>query len=115
MDDETKVFTVHPGVATAGRAQAGKAFQDAVDAELAAYWTTWYHHAVGESADASMHTGLMVRAGQAAAPYLIRQEKWAEACYLLEGAFVRDPSRANATAIMPAIQQIVRHDPRSAR
>jgi hypothetical protein len=113
-DDGTRVFTAHPGVASAGRAHAGPAFRDAVDAELAAYWKDWYRHAAGESADASVHTGLMVRAGLAAVPYLMRQEMWAEACYLLERAFVRDPSRANATAIMPALQQVIRHDPAQA-
>lgn len=108
---EATSYAVHPGVAAAGRAQAGQAFRDAVDAELADYWIAGYRHAAGDSAGAAVHTGLMVRAGLAAAPYLMRQEMWAEACYLLERAFVRDPSRANATAIMPALQQIARHDP----
>ena len=31
-------YAIHPGVAEAGRAQAGKPFRDAVDAEAAAYW-----------------------------------------------------------------------------
>ena len=58
-----------------------------------------------------MDTELLVRAGLAAVPYLLRQQQWDNAAGLLEGAFVRDPSRANAAAVLPAIQQITRHEP----
>ena len=39
-DGDLAGFLVHPGVAAAGRAQAGEEFQAAVDHEAAAYWNT---------------------------------------------------------------------------
>ena len=61
-----------------------------------------------------MHTRMLVRAGLAAVPYLIRQQQWTVAAALLERAFLRDPSRANAAAMLPAIRQATRHDPQLA-
>ena len=66
-------YGVHPGVAAAGRVRAGKQFRDAVDVELAAFWRAVADDAVGREAEART-TGLVVRAGLAAAPYLLRQE-----------------------------------------
>ena len=60
-----------------------------------------------------MDTGLLVRAGLAAVPYLIRQEEWADAADMMEHAFNRDPSRANAAAVLPAIA--ADHPPRPAQ
>ena len=53
----------------------------------------------------------MVRAGLAAVPYLIRRRQWDAAAFLLERAFIGDPSRANAAAVLPAIQEITDRDP----
>jgi hypothetical protein len=111
---EPESYAVHPGVAEAGRDQAGKPFRDAADTETAAYWDAVYRSASGEAGDGGVDTGLLVRAGLAAVPYLLRQEQWTSAAYLLEGAFVRDPSRANAAAVLPAIQEIAARDPRHA-
>jgi tetratricopeptide (TPR) repeat protein len=55
-----------------------------------------------------------VRAGLAAVPYLLRQQRWKVAAALLEDAFLLDPSRANAAAVLPAIEQIIPHDPLAA-
>jgi hypothetical protein len=70
--------------------------------------------ASGETGDSGVYTRLVVRAGLAAVPYLIRQKQWTQAGSLLEWAFTRDPSRSNAAAVLPAIQQIAAHDPREA-
>jgi tetratricopeptide (TPR) repeat protein len=110
--DTTESYAIHPGVAEAGRDQAGIPFRDAADTVAAAFWTAVREHASGEAGDGTMHTGLAVRAGLAGVPYLVRQQRWANAAHLLEGAFLRDPSRANAAAMLPAIQQVTRHDPR---
>jgi tetratricopeptide (TPR) repeat protein len=104
-------YAIHPGVAAAGRAQAREPFQDAVDTEAAAYWEAGYRDASGETGDHGTDTGLMVRAGLAAVPYLMRRQQWTAAAALLEGAFNRDPSRANAAAVLPAIQEITARDP----
>jgi tetratricopeptide (TPR) repeat protein len=65
----------------------------------------------GEATD----TGLLVRAGLAEVPYLMRQGQWAAAAAMIERAFNRDPSRANANAMLPVIEQIRGHEERAAR
>jgi hypothetical protein len=105
---------VHPGVAAAGRDQAGHGFQTAVDNEASAFWHAGYLFCSGKNDDSSVNTALMVRAGLAAVPYLLRQEGWYDAAALLENAFMVDPTRANAAALLPAITRIVDHDPRHA-
>jgi tetratricopeptide (TPR) repeat protein len=108
------LYPVHPEVAEAGRAHAGRLFRDAVDAEAAAFWAAVHRQASGQAGDGSVNTAVLVRAGLAAVPYLTRQQKWEQAAYLLEDAFNQDPSRANAAAVLPAIEQITRHEPRAA-
>jgi hypothetical protein len=111
---DAESYAIHPGVAAAGRDQAGPPFRAAVDAEAAAYWHAVHRYASGDNDERSVDTGWLVRAGLAGAGYYLRQQDWTAAAFLLESAFVRDPSRANAAAVLPAIQQITRHDPRQA-
>ncbi|MBO0802517.1 MAG: CHAT domain-containing protein [Nocardiopsaceae bacterium] len=111
---ESDEVRVHPGVTAAGRDQAGQDFQTAVDTEAGAFWYAVYEHALGENDDGSVNTELVVRAGLAAVPYLLRQEHWDRAAVLLENAFVRDPSRVNAAAMLPAITRIADHNSRHA-
>ena len=101
-----KSYAIHPGVAAAGRSQAGKPFRDAADAELGAYWNTVAKYA-REREGEDRTTGLVVHAGLAAAPYLMRQAEWSGAAFLLERAFQRDRSRSTATAVLPALQAII--------
>jgi tetratricopeptide (TPR) repeat protein len=108
--DEYESYAVHPGVAAAGRAQAGTPFRDAVDAGAAGYWIAVFRYASGEDGDGTVRTGLAVRAGLAAVPYLIRRRQWTVAGAMLGSAFGRDPSRANAAAVLPAVEQIAGHD-----
>jgi hypothetical protein len=108
---EPESYAVHPGVAAAGRKQAGEPFRDEVGVQTAAFWYAVYRHASGETGDRGTDTGLMGRAGLAAVPYLIRGRQWATAAFMLERAFIRDPSRANAAAVLPATQEITDHDP----
>jgi tetratricopeptide (TPR) repeat protein len=112
--DADGTYALHPGVAEAGRSHAGQPFQDAVDIEAADYWAAVYEQASSLTNDGSVHTTLLVRAGLAAVPYLLRQQQWQHVAYLLEAAFARDPSRANAAAMLPAITQVTRHDPAQA-
>jgi len=105
---------IHPGVAAAGREQAGEQFGDAVDTEAAAYWRAVFLYASGETGAGRIDTGLSVRAGLAAVPYLMRTEQWTAAAVMLERAFNRAPTRANAAAVLPAIQEITDHDARNA-
>ena len=109
--DETATYPVHPGVAEAGRGQAGQPFRDCADTVAARFWYSAHERAQGRAGGESVHTELLVRAGLAAVPYLLRLHRWNDAAGLLEAAFVRDPSRANAVAVQPAIEQITRHEP----
>jgi tetratricopeptide (TPR) repeat protein len=112
--DYLDAYPIHPGVAAAGRAGAGRPFQEAVDEEAATYWVTNYKQASGDTVDGLVLTDILVRAGLAGVPYLIRQQRWGAAALMLESAFLRNPSRSNAAAMMPAIKQITDHDPSQA-
>jgi tetratricopeptide (TPR) repeat protein len=111
-DDGNQSYALHPGVAAAGRDHAGPGFQDAVDTEAAAYWRAVFDRTSGENDDGTVDTLLLVRAGLAAVPYLLRQQDWNEAAVLLENAFLQDPSRASAAALLPAVTRIAEHNPR---
>ena len=113
-EDGGQTYVIHPAVAATGRKQAGLVFQEAVDTEAATFWYNVYQYAAGEVGDGTVSTGLLVRAGLAAIPYFLRLEQWDTAAHLLERAFVRDPSRANAAALLPAIQRLAGHDERYA-
>ena len=63
---------IHPGVAEAGRCEAGAEFQRAVDLELAATWNTLMQTARDAYGKAPWAGGLIIRAGLAAFPYLAR-------------------------------------------
>jgi tetratricopeptide (TPR) repeat protein len=104
-------YAIHPGASAAGRDDAGRHFQDAVDAEAAIFWAASYKGASWEEEGDRVDTRLLVRAGLAAAPYLMRQGNWNDAGFLLERAFNRYPSRANAAAVLPAVQRIIEHTP----
>ncbi|WP_187280636.1 CHAT domain-containing protein [Microbispora sp. CSR-4] len=106
-----ETYAVHPGVAEAGRAHAGQMFRDAVDALAGGFWDSVHQRASGKVGGESVDTELLVRAGLAAVPYLLRQHRWDDAASLLEAAFVRDPTRANAAAVLPAIKQITGQKP----
>jgi tetratricopeptide (TPR) repeat protein len=108
---EGESYAVHPGVAAAGRDHAGNSYQAAVDAVIGPSWYVTFWHASKSTDESGVDTALMVRAGLAAIPYLLRQEQRTEAAALIERAFSQDPSRTNATAALPALQQIIQHDP----
>lgn len=92
-------------MAEAGRQEAGDDFQAAVDAELAAFWRAAFAHGLKEE----MRGGgrLVVQAGRSAAPYLLRQERWADARRLLEFAILRDASPGTVATVLPLLRRIV--------
>jgi tetratricopeptide (TPR) repeat protein len=111
---EEELYAIHPGVAAGGRAEAGRRFRGAADHMAAAFWNTAFQQALEETSERIVNTRLLIRAGMAAAPYLMRQKQWDAAARLLELAFSQDPSRKNAAAVLPAITQLARHNSRSA-
>lgn len=113
-DGPAQTFAVHPGVASAGRAGAGKPFRSAVDAEAADVLLWVFRYASGEDDLGPVNTKLAVRAGPSAVTYLIRAQRWAEAAAVLVSTFVMSPSPANAAAMLADIDQITSHDPTQA-
>jgi hypothetical protein len=100
------VYRVHPGVAEAARTQAGPDLQAAVDGVLAAFWQALFRQAV--QAEGGEASGVVVHAGRAAAPYLLRLGEWTAASQLLEQALNRDRSPATVAALLPLLGQIAR-------
>jgi len=97
-------YRVHPGVAAAITAQAGHAVREAVDAGLAAFWDAVSGQA-GKREDGE-DSGLVVQAGLAAAPYLLRRGDWDTAAFLLEQAVLRDRSPGIVQAVLPSLRRI---------
>jgi len=97
-------YRIHPLIAMAGRERAGARFQTAVDTELARYWTTIANDALEREVETS---GLVVRAGLAAAPYLLRLNAWEDTGRLLDRVLQRDDRRATVVAVLPALEQIL--------
>jgi len=97
---------LHPGVADAGRTAAGEGFQAAADAELGAFWYSVFRQAAKAESEGQPAGPLVVRAGLAGAPYLMRQAEWAAASALLEQVFHRDQSPATLGAVLPRMARI---------
>jgi tetratricopeptide (TPR) repeat protein len=98
---------IHPGVAEAGRVEAGPEFQDAVDIELAATWRTAMEHAQEQYGKSPGAGGLIVRAGLAAFPYLSRRRQWEAASSCLEEVNRADSGPTTVTALLPRMRRIV--------
>ena len=67
-------YRMHPGVAAAIAAAAGPDVRDATDTELGAFWLAVAKQAMER--EGGEHTGLIVHAGLAATPYLLRGGNW---------------------------------------
>ena len=97
-------YRMHPGIAQAIRAATPSEVQAATDSELAATWRQVSSQARqqqgGEAGQA------IIRAGLAAAPYLLRIQDWDTAGALLEQALIRDRSPATIQAALPALRAI---------
>ena len=96
------VYRMHPGVAAA--IYAATDIREAVDTEVAAFW-----QAVADQArerEGKEDSALIVRAGLAAAPYLLRLQDGDTARTLLEDAMLRDHSPGVMQAALPALNRI---------
>jgi tetratricopeptide (TPR) repeat protein len=100
-------YRIHPGVAAAIAAAARPGLREAVDAELAAFWTAAAHLvAESEGSEGGEKSWLMVRAGLAAAPYLLRRGEWNTAVSLLDQALRRDGSPGTAQEALPTLRRV---------
>ncbi|MGH9721338.1 MAG: CHAT domain-containing protein [Bryobacteraceae bacterium] len=97
-------YRIHPGVAEAGREQAGPELRAGVDGELAKLWTGVFSQAL-EKEGAGMGP-LILRAGRGAVPYLMRQHRWEDAATLLERVIQRDNAPRTLTEVLPLLQRI---------
>ena len=78
--------------------------RDVADAELAAFWVTVADQA--RAREGGEDSGLVARAGLAAAPYLLRRGDWATAGSLLENAAIRDGSPGTVQAALPGLRRV---------
>lgn len=99
-------YSVHPAVEQAGLHAAGGDFQAAVDTRMAASWSEVF--ARGLEGEAHDRTGpVIVRAGLAAAPYLLRLNRPSQAQAVLERVIRRDQSSRTLAAVLPQLEQVV--------
>jgi tetratricopeptide (TPR) repeat protein len=103
-DAASVVYRLHPGVAVAITAGAGPETGAAVDAELAAFWVQVSSQA--RDWEGGERTRLVVRAGLAGAPYLLRRRDWDTASTLLDDAINRDGSPGTVQAALPSLRRI---------
>ena len=103
VGDATR-YTLHPGVAEAGRAEAADAVQAAVDTELGDFWVARYRHGVNEETDSGGQ--LIVRAARSVVPYLLRQQQWEKVSILLDRLIIRDQSPEMVATVLPWLRHI---------
>jgi tetratricopeptide (TPR) repeat protein len=97
-------YRMHPGIAQAIWGIADLGVQAATDTELAKTWAQVSGQAQRQEGG---ETGqIIIRAGLAAAPYLLRLQGWDTASVLLEQALMRDTSPATIQAALPALRAI---------
>ena len=106
-DQAPELYGIHPAVAAAGNVQAGDAFREEADTQLADLWGWTFNQALLRE-DQQQTGHLVVKAGLSAAPYLLRLDQWRQAGDLLEQALIRDHTTATASAVLPALRAIVR-------
>jgi CHAT domain len=96
-------YRMHPGVAAAITA-AGPGVREEVDARLAEFWAAVSQ--LTREREGGEDSGLVVRAGLAAAPYLLRRGDWDTAGVLLEHAVLRDGSPGTVQAVLSSLRRI---------
>jgi tetratricopeptide (TPR) repeat protein len=103
-EDGTSVaYRMHPAVAAAITAATGPGVRAAAYTGLAAFWVVVSGQA--REREDGEDSGLVVAAGLAAAPYLLRQAAWDTAADLLEDALMRDQSPGVVATALPALRR----------
>jgi len=98
---------IHPGVAEAGRAEAGPDLQKAVDHELSATWNTLFRRAREVHGREAWAGRMIVRAGLHGFPYFARLGEWETAAIVLERTVQLDQSPGTIAAVLPLVQRLV--------
>jgi tetratricopeptide (TPR) repeat protein len=108
--DAPVTYRMHPGIAQAIHATTSPDVQAATDTELGEFWRQVDSRArQQEGGEAGQ---VIVRAGLAAAPYLLRLKDWDTAAELLDRAVIRDPSPTIVQAALPTLRAIVEVSPK---
>jgi tetratricopeptide (TPR) repeat protein len=111
-DDEGLVeLRMHPGIAEAIRIDIDPARHTRVDGLLAGLWVAEYMQAMTAELQGHQASRRIVHAGLAAAPYLLRTEKWDQARRLLDQVRQRDSSPALTLQVLGHLRQILDSDP----
>jgi tetratricopeptide (TPR) repeat protein len=105
VGDASVSYRIHPGVAETVRASASTEVQAASENTLAEFWQEVATQAVPREGDGAGQ--VIVRAGLAAAPYLLRLRDWDIASAMLEMAILRDSSPSTVQAALPSLRVIV--------
>ena len=107
-DPNTPVrYRIHPSIAEAIHAATPEPVATAIDDVLASWWTAFAYWGIEQEQAGKDTSELVVAAGLAAAPYLLRQRDWNTASYLLDRSRIRDiSSPATAQAIVPLLRRI---------
>ena len=101
------VYWIHPGIAEAIHTATPEAVTAAVDTTLATWWTAFAHWGIEQEQTGRDISQLVVQAGLAAVPYLLRRHDWHTAGYLLEQVKVREGhSPVIAQAVIPPLRRI---------
>lgn len=101
-------FAMHPGVAEAVRSGIDEAWRTAVDEELADLWMAVYRQGLGaEGSGVAGATGVVVTAGLAGVPYLLRLGRWGDASLLLERAAQRDGAPGTTRRVLGLLRQVL--------
>ncbi|MGQ0719817.1 MAG: AAA family ATPase [Pseudonocardiales bacterium] len=100
-------YRIHPGIAEVVRAATPEQVTDAVDVQLAAWWTKVFYGGFVQERAGQDTRQVVVRAGLAAAPYLLRQHEWNVTRALLEQVLIRDRyALVTAQAVIPSLRRI---------
>ena len=107
--DDAGAFEVliHPGVAEAGRGEAGSDRQAAVDHELAATWLALFRRAQEVHGREAWAGPMLMRAGLHGFPYLARLRQWDAASIMLGRTVSLDHSTVTIAAVLPLVRRLV--------
>ncbi|MEN9544083.1 MAG: hypothetical protein RLZZ598_916, partial [Pseudomonadota bacterium] len=104
VNEKVTRYHLHPGVAECGRSAAGPALGATTDQVLGDLWEARFRQ--GWATEGAGSGPLIIHAGMAAAPYLMRRQAWAAAGTMLEQVVYRDESPATLATVLPWLRRI---------
>ncbi|MFC4035028.1 CHAT domain-containing protein [Streptomyces polygonati] len=105
---------LHPSVAGVGRNAAAAPLTSAVDRVLAGHWCDVLEDALADE-DSRSTGALVLSAGRAACPYLLRLGDWERLADVVSRVLTRDVTRPTALALLPFLEEALTLDGASDR